>query len=98
MSIDWKPKSMPWESADHNPEVVYAVRALFENTALPHQQKLAWEWIMYVTAAGPGFQDLSFRPGADGQRATDFAEGKKFVGLQLLKMLHPAMTPKNIRR
>ncbi len=98
MSIEWKPKELPWAASDHGEEVVYAVRALFENKALPHQQKLVWDWLMYVTAAGDGFADLSFRPGPDGQRATDFAEGKRFVGLQVRKMLHPAMTPKTIKR
>lgn len=94
--IDWKPKERPWEAPDYNPEVIYAIRALFNGEALPHQQKMAWEWIMYVTAAGDGYQDLSFRPGSDGVRATDFAEGKRWVGLQLRKMLHPAVTPKTI--
>ena len=94
MIRDWKPKLRAHDPADYDPEVVYALRAMHDGAALPHQQKLAWEWLMYVTAAGDGFADLSFRPGPDGQRETDFAEGKRFVGLQMRKMLHPSVTPK----
>lgn len=97
-SADWKPKALPWESPDRSDEVVYAIRALHESAALPHQQKLIWDWLQYITAAGDGYQDLSFRPGPDGQRATDFAEGKRFIGLQMRKMLHPAVTPKAVRK
>ena len=93
---DWKPKRHAHDPADYEDEVVWAVRALAAGTAVAHQQQLAWEWIMYVTGAGAEFQDLSFRPGPDGQRETDFAEGKRFVGLQLRKMLHPMVTPKSV--
>jgi hypothetical protein len=55
-----------------------------------NQQRLVWEWLMFVT----GQDDISFRPGLDGQRETDFAEGKRFVGQQLRKMLDPVMTPR----
>jgi hypothetical protein len=49
---------------------------------------------MYVTAASEEFQDLSYRPGEQGIRATDFAEGKRFVGQQVRKLLRPELTPK----
>ena len=35
--------------------------------------------------------DLSYRP--DSDRNTAFAEGKRFVGMMLRKLLHPALTP-----
>lgn len=93
----WLPKAQPWEPGDYDEEVVYAVRAFFKGDALPHQQLVVRDWLMYLTGASEGFADLSFRPGADGgQRATDFAEGKRFVGLQVRKMLHPATTPKPV--
>lgn len=95
--MKWVPKKNPWDPPDYDDDVVYAIRALREGTAHPHQQALAWSWLMYATAAGEGFDDLSFRPGGtEGRRATDFAEGKRFVGLQLRKMLHPRVTPKTI--
>lgn len=90
-----QPKKWPWEAADYDADgrIVYAVRALSEGKATDAQQKVVWEWMMYLTGAGERWQDLSFRYGPDGSRATDFAEGKRFVGLQLRKMLHPAVTP-----
>lgn len=70
--------------------VVYAIRALHDGKATDSQQKLVWDWLMYVT----GQDDISFRPGEDGRRETDFAEGKRFVGQQIRKMLDPALTPR----
>ena len=35
-----------------------------------------------------GAYDVSYRPGADeGRRDTDFAEGRRFTGLQIIKLL-----------
>lgn len=98
MSASWKPKMLPWEPADVDERVVYAIRALRSGEAMEHQQILAWDWLMYLTGAGDGYADMSFRPGADGARATDFAEGKRFVGLQLMKMMRPEMTPKIVKK
>jgi hypothetical protein len=95
---EWKPKAWPWEPADYDETVVYAIRALRSGEALPHQQMIVWNWLMYVSGAGDGFDDLSFRPGADGDRATTFAEGKRFVGLQAKKMLRPELTPKVVKK
>ena len=91
---DWKHHQKPYTPVASDEDVVYALRALHDGKALAHQQQLAWEWLMYVTGAGDGWADLSFRPGPDGQRETDFAEGKRFIGLQMRKMLHPYVTPK----
>lgn len=91
--MDWKPKQHPWHAADYDALVVYAIRALADGKASDSQQKLAWEWIMYLTGAGERWQDLSYRVGPEGARETDFAEGKRHVGLQIRKMLTPAVTP-----
>jgi len=93
----WRPKCDPWMPPDYDDGVVYAVRALGEGKANDGQQKLLWDWLMYVTAASEAWADLSFRPGGpESERATAFAEGKRFVGLQMRKMLHPALTPKSV--
>lgn len=92
MRVDWKPKKQPWDAPDYDDDVIYAIRALSAGTAHPHQQQLAWEWFQYITTAGEMYADLSFRPGPDGQRATDFAEGKRWVGMQVRKMLYPGLT------
>lgn len=76
-------KSEPWLPADYNAGDHRAVLAFSQGQATAAQQKIAWDWILY--AAGHG--DKSFRPGGlSGQRDTDFAEGKKWVAEQMLKL------------
>lgn len=72
--------------ADYDRDTVYAIRALYEGKASDGQQRLAFRWIVEEAAR---VRDLSYRPGPDGERATAFAEGRRFVGLQVLKMLDP---------
>lgn len=64
----------------------YAVKALAAGTANEGQQRVAWDFIMRLT----GIRDLEFRP---DERASIFASGKRFVGLQLVK---PVSLPANI--
>ena len=92
-SIKWLPKKEPWLPPDHDEASIYAIRALASGTANDGQQKLAWAYIMYVTGASEEFADLSYRAGAHGDRDTAFAEGKRFVGLQLRKLFRPELTP-----
>ena len=85
----WKPKAEPHHPPDYDERVIYSVRALAAGTASAPQQAIVWRWLSYVTGDG-----MSYRPGGpEGMRATDFAEGKRFVGEQLRKMLHPELTP-----
>lgn len=70
-----------------------AVRSFSSGVANEHQQALVWDYLMYLSGASEKFADLSFRPGPDGERATSFAEGKRFVGMQLRKLLIPALIP-----
>jgi len=85
----WKPKKEPWLPPDYDDRVIYAMRALAEGKATEGQQRIIWRWLGYVT----GVEEMTFRPGQDGTRDTDFAEGKRYVGLQMRKMLHPELTP-----
>lgn len=83
-------KAEPWRPADYDADDHRAVLALSQGEATPAQQRLAWGWILF--AAGHG--DVSFRPGGlAGQRETDFAEGRKWVAEQMLKLsrLNPAI-------
>lgn len=68
----------PWEPADAS-----AMQALERGEATPEQQKRALSWIINVGAAT---YNQSFVPGQ--QDASAFAEGRRFVGLQLVKLLH----------
>lgn len=93
----WLPKPLPWLPPDHTDDVVMAVRAIFEGKANAAQQQTFWRYLMYATAASEEFQDMSFRPtDKGGTDAMIFAEGKRFIGLMLRKLLRPELTPKPI--
>lgn len=71
----------PYEWSN-NLQLVYALKALREGKASPDQQQLAIDGLMGITA----YYDLSYRPNSD--RDTAFAEGKRFVGAQVVKMIN----------
>lgn len=68
-----------------NSRVAYAIKALASGTANDAQQKLAVDYIINDLC---NTYDLSYRPGQDGDRQTTFAEGRRFVGLQLVKLIN----------
>jgi len=64
---------------------VSAIKALARGEATPDQQRIAVEYLLHGLSVVDG---LSFRPDAlGGQRETDFAEGRRFVGLQLRRIV-----------
>lgn len=79
------PKSEPHFPPDWDLADIGALQSLENGTAMPHQQQRALKYIVETLAAT---YDLSYRPGGqDGSRASDFAEGRRFVGLQIVKLL-----------
>lgn len=63
---------------------LHAVRACIAGTATEDQQKRAMDWIITQTC---GLYDMSYRDDAEGgARATDFHEGRRFVGNSIVKM------------
>jgi hypothetical protein len=74
-------KTRPYYPPDYDEFVTASARALFEGKASEPQQKRIVEWLLFEVC---GIRDLSYRP--DSDRDTVFAEGKRFVGLQLVKM------------
>ena len=76
----------PWKPAVYAVADASALQALQRGEASPEQQKRALRWIL----TGPCHTwDMSYRPGhEDGRRDTDFAEGARFVGLQVVKLLN----------
>lgn len=66
-----------WEPAD-----AAALQSLQRGDASPEQQKRALDW--FITRAA-GTYNVSFVPGA--QDATAFMEGRRFAGLQAVKLL-----------
>lgn len=76
-----KPPARPWHPADYDDFDVGSVRAFFEGKADERQQLRARDWILFKLCQ---IGDLTYRP--DSVRDSDFAEGKRFVGLQIVKL------------
>jgi hypothetical protein len=72
----------PWHPAAYEDQDIYAVQAWAAGKASEGQQKRAFEWVMFNLC---GIREMSFDP--DSSRVTDFAEGKRWVGLQIGKLL-----------
>jgi hypothetical protein len=74
----------PWRPPAYEEADAYAIQALGRGTANMDQQRRALAWIIEKAAAT---YDMSYRPGAgEGDRDTVFAEGRRFVGNQVVKM------------
>ena len=76
----------------YDERVIYAIRAWAEGKANSDQQKIAFQWV--VREASRHFDQSMHLGGEDGRRCTDFMEGRRFVGIQILKMLQPEVTPR----
>jgi hypothetical protein len=80
------PVKAPHEPALLSTTVVYAIKALPEGKATPDQQSALLRWLLYEATK---YYDMSYRPGGEeGKRDSDFAEGKRFVGFQILTALN----------
>jgi len=76
------PVGAPWAPAPYEPADAGALQALSRGECEPHQQTRALKFIVETLC---GTYDLSYRP--SGDRDTTFAEGKRHVGLQIVKLL-----------
>lgn len=74
----------PWAPAKYDPADVRAIQELERGEATPEQQKRALKWIIESVS---GTYDVTHWPGDDGERNTSFANGKRYVGLTIVKML-----------
>lgn len=75
-------KSGPWLPAKYDEKVTNALKGLNAGVASAGQQQMALQWIIETLC---GTYDMSYRP--DSDRDTVFAEGKRFVGMQIIKQL-----------
>lgn len=73
----------PHLRCDYDVPTVTAVQALSRGEATSEQQKQMLNWMINHAA---GTYNQSFQE--SGDRETVFAEGRRFVGLQLVKLLH----------
>jgi hypothetical protein len=76
-------KNLAWTPAHYELADLTAVKALAAGTADSEQQKRALDWILIHVC---GTYEMTYRPESD--RDTSFAEGRRFVGLQIVKALH----------
>jgi hypothetical protein len=82
-----KPIPAPWMPVPYDEATVMAIRSFASGTANAGQQQAAYDWIVGIAA---GVNEMTFHPGGpEGDRATVFAEGRRFVGNQIRKMLSP---------
>jgi hypothetical protein len=75
-----KKATQPWHPAPYEPADTGAIKALASGTANQGQQQRALNWIIMTLC---GTYDMSYRSGSE--RDTAFAEGKRFVGNQIVK-------------
>src|SRR5690348_16697082 len=76
------PASAPWAPPPCTAAQTMAAKAVASGTANPEQQKRFIEWLVRDVCR---YADISYRPGEDGRRDTDFAEGKRFVAAMVVK-------------
>ncbi len=74
----------PWQLPRVEDADIFAVQALAKGIANDTQQKRALDYI--VRALCETDRMTFWSGGEDGRRATDFAEGKRWVGLQLRRI------------
>ena len=76
------PAGAAWAPAPYEIYDIGAIQALSKGIANEQQQARALHWIIETVC---GTYDQSFRPGSE--RETVFAEGRRFVGLTLVKAI-----------
>lgn len=84
-----KPDPKPWHPVPYKDADIYALQAVNNGVASAEQQKIAMRWIVHIAGS---YNDMPWYPGDEtGKRDTDFANGRRFVALQIVKLLsiHP---------
>ncbi|MCK1501494.1 hypothetical protein [Bradyrhizobium sp. 188] len=70
---------LPWDRVDLTNTEVASIRAVSEGVADPEQQRVAYKAIIHKLCAVDR-ASFTILGGDEGRRATDFAEGKRWVG------------------
>jgi hypothetical protein len=89
--VKFKPPVNPWEAPELGEAEILAIKALSTGTASAPQQRIA---LITILTKFSCVYDMSFRPGPDGARASDFAEGKRFVGARILNAIDRPLPPR----
>jgi hypothetical protein len=80
-----------WKPCPVTKDIAYALRAVSEGNASEFQQVQAMRWIIETAAMT---YDLTYMP--DSARDSDFAQGRRFVGLQIVKLLN--LSPQQLEK
>jgi len=89
--------SVPWQLPPIENADIFALQAVAKGIANEGQQRRAWEYVVRILCATDlmtfWLDPVRNLSGVDAQRATDFAEGKRWVGVQLrrIERLRPDM-------
>lgn len=76
--------SPPWLPVKYRKADVAAIQAMRRGEATADQQQRAFEYLLVTICDRNG---MSYRPGGpEGDRDTAFAEGRRFVGNQIVKL------------
>lgn len=87
--------SDPTRPVDYTDSHIIAYRALCRGEATPEQQLRVFKHLVEIIA---GYYDISYRNEKDGgERATSFAEGRRFVGAQVVKLTKLVPSERNNR-
>lgn len=68
---------------------VAALQAWRRGEATADQQRRSAEFVVFAISDRDG---MSYRPGLDGGRDTAFAEGRRFVGNQIVKLTNLSLS------
>lgn len=80
----------PWMPVEFDKADANALQALERGEADADQQKRALWWVINKACMN---YDQTFYPGGDeGRRLSDFAQGRRFVGLSIVKLLKLALS------
>lgn len=77
-----KPVRQPWHPAIYDEADAGALKALAAGVANEGQQKRALKYIVETLAGA--YEETFF---ADSERSTSYAQGKRHVGMQIVKLL-----------
>jgi len=84
------PSRDPWLVPDLTQAELRAFKNLAAGNANEHQQRLA---LAVIVRKFGGWADMSFRPGEDGDRATCFAEGRRYVASRVIEAINRPLKP-----
>ena len=80
-----KERQRPWYPKPYGLAEAAAIKGVAAGTASAEQQRYCMQWIVNTLC---GTYDMSYRPGDDGRRDSDFAEGMRCVGNQIVKLIN----------